>query len=446
MASAIGMIDAADDQSIDLNLGPDSLTTPPAVPAAQRAAPAAHSDADKVLDNIWGDQVANDAADTVTAGGEEAPEPPAATPLDPVVPAAPEKSDIPELPEDILPEDKKPKVVPKAPVAPVEEDTTKADEEFAKGLKDPKQRNAFIHKTQQIKQWKAKAHEVEAALSAKDQELATLKAKLAEPAVGALETVTKELEETKARLKAIDEELGRTNFEKSGEYQAKYLQPQQAAAIKTMRILETLGGQDKATAQAFAKQLLQAKPQERLSLINDQPGAVQSALISASMEFDDHAENARIALDNWKAQKAVVEAEQKRMNQLGLVENLTKHTEKAVQTLVAEGNGLFARSQKDEKWNQGVQERIDTVRGVLQKGDPELMIKYMMDGASSPVWQKMYWDAVNAYRNLKESTQKVLGANPGVGGGTGGAQDVSAPAPKPKDVKGVMDSIWGLER
>lgn len=445
------------------------MNTPAAVtPAAVEGSPvdkipsnlrsAAGPESAKTLDSIWGDDDGDGGSEEVVVQPTPPATPPPATPpaTPPAAPATPpapaaaptdaaKLSKLTGLPESLVAAQVAPTPAT-LPAAAAQASPEEAAEEaraqqMASSMQDKSQREAFISLRHQIKEEKQRRKEAELRAQQATQILEQTRTQTGQVASETLSTVTKELEAAKAQLAAMDAEMGKTNYERSREYQEKYALPAQATVMKMAKLAETVGGHPKPEAEQLVASLLRATPQERASILAEESVAIQGALISAASDYDSINENATIALDNWKSRKAAMDEEQRRANQMGLIKNLFADTEKAVTTLAKEGNALLIATGNPE-WDKTVSERVSAVRGVLQSGDPEVLIKYVADGVTAPKWREMYWDVVKAYGKLQSEAKGLVAATPGLG--ADGSPETPA-TPAPKTSKGVMDQIWGAD-
>lgn len=431
------MADAMDD-------GHEQVDT---IPSDMRAAAGAKGAG--VMDKIWGtgdEEVATPAASTVETPAEPGGGAQPGTANNEVdVDSISQATGLPKslVSQKLAAPVAKPADAAAAPDASVEAAEEAKAQQLAAALPEKAQREAFISLRQELKSHKQARRDAEAKLASLMKDLEAAKTQTGQAASGALEAMAAELKATKEQLSSMEAEIGRTNYEKSTEFREKYLLPQQSVKAKMARILETVGGKTKEEAANVVESLLRASPSERASVLDSEPMAVQGALLSAATDFDDVSENAKIAVDNWRNRKAAIDEEARRVHQMGFIKNLFEDTDKAVTSLQQEGNALFAKA-GDPAWDKEVDERVAAVRGVIQTGDPAVLIKHIADGVSAPKWRELYWKLTAEYSKLKADASKVLRATPGVGGGDGApASQAPAAAGKPKSAKGILDDIWG---
>lgn len=400
------------------------------------------------FDSMWDDAPPEAPVTPVSdGGGDTGGEEPAASPVvvkdaAPVKPVAePPKAKDPfgDLPAELIDRG----TTSKTPAAPDPladaEDEARAQQTL-QALPEKAQREAFINLRRELKEEKQRRKDIESKIAQAQQELEQTRTQTGQATAEALAQVTKELEATKAKLVETEGEIGKTNYEKSREFQERYVLPSQAVLTKMEKLLTTAGGHSKEEAVSILRAFLQAPANQRAEALGEEPVAIQGALLSAVADYDDLSENAQIALQNWRDRKAAVTEEQRRIEKAGFVKNLFADTDKAVEALVAEGNVLYTKT-GDSEWNKKVDERIASIRGVLSGSDPSTVIKYVADGVTSSQWRDMYFGLAKSYKELKAQAEGIVRARAPVGGDASVGQ--LAAKPKPKTSQDALDSIFG---
>ena len=420
---------------------PDGAEVPKPPSATEAHASGQNRDA---FNALWNDEAMDPvnaaAAAPAAAKPAAAPAAPAAPAAAPAAPPAKAVDPFGNIPKDLV--DKA--MLGKSPAAvdPVSDAEEEAHaQRTIQALPEKAQREAFINLRRELKEEKQRRKDHESRVAQMQAELEKVRTDAGKNTTETLAQVTKELEDARKRAEDLEGEIGRTNYEKSREYQERYVLPSQALVSRMKKILIQTGGHDEAEAVAVLQRFLSAPANHRADVLSEEAVSVQGALLSSVADYDDVVENSKIALQHWRDHQAAVQEEHRRLEKAGLLKNLFEDTGKAAESLAAEGNVLFSKS-ADDTWNRQVDERIAAVRGALSATDPATIIKYVADGVTAPQWRDMYWTAVKAYQDLKSSAEQVVGAAAMVGGDAPAA--VSG-APKPKTSKEALDSLWGPE-
>jgi len=278
-------------------------------------------EADSKMDEIFGNGVIPLGDEP---GGEDAP--------DPKPDAGPDASDEDLMGPDLgVPAQLVPKPEPEAIVEPPPpaDDATLQDEATLKKLTG-KDKEAFIYKTHQIKEWKTKHKEVqdklkEAETKVKDLETQVTIAKAAPVAHDLAKT-----NELEAKLKDYEEKLGKYELSATDSFQKSYDVPMQTLELKAAKLLVT-SERPLEEAKILAQKLLaSAGDREALvELLSDEPVSHQGALVNLANDYLEVVENRKLAIDNWRASRAAVEEEQKRTSKARLVQNVVQATSEA---------------------------------------------------------------------------------------------------------------------
>jgi len=109
--------------------------------------------------------------------------------------------------------------------------------------------------------------------------------------------------------------------------------------------------------------------------------------------------------------------EEQRQAQTQLQAQMEAYVSNAITQVQQEGSWMFKASPANKAWNDGVQTRIETVKGVLKTGTPDVLAKYVAEGVAAKAYRD--WGTVLAVENkkLKAQLEAMSAIQPGLGGG-----------------------------
>ena len=375
---------------------------------------------DELINKIWSDE---------DEGGNEPPVEETTPPADgdgepPPVEENTSPSDDNSPPADLMGGDEPPSEEPPPP-PPVEEP---AEEEPPEGL-DPKAKESFIHLRTERRELKKKVAQLEEALKAKEVNPET-DAKMAETVAG-----------LEAKLREAEERLGQLSLAETAAFKQRYDVPLTAAYNRAVKLI-TKAGIAPNEAKAMASKALSMNTQQRLQLFAEEVPSLQGALINIYEDISELRDSRVSALNNWKQSRAAVESEAKRVDKVNLVRELQANVEKSVKFLQDEGDFMLKKSASNDKWNQGVDARIELAKGILASAKPEDLARYVLAGVSAVQLRGMYSDVYSKYNKLVADSKKLVTK---VVGPRGGA---TSPVTETKPDKDMSDDdlhkqIWG---
>jgi len=332
---------------------------------------------------------------------EEAPPPPS---------EVPGKEEIIGLPKDVF--------SPPADVLKVKEVTPEpppeADEgEPAETKTDPKARSAWTNIKRENKDLKSEVKELKVQLESKASEEPPEKLQVVE---------------LQQQIDQYEEKLGQLDVAQSRSFKSRYDQPISEQITKGLQLL-VRAGQEEGDARALLSQVL--KPglaiQGMQELMDGLPTVVQGAITNIAMEVQDTQAKRAAAIQQWKQTKAGLQEEERRLNMADLSKTVSKDVDVAVDQLVAEQSWLFAKSERDPKWNTHRESLMNAAKHVLAEGNSGELVKYVLEGLAAAKYRSWGEQEHTRALALKAELDNRLRRTPGVGGGGGmsRADDVS---------------------
>lgn len=344
---------------------------------------------------------------------EQAPPPPA----QPQVPAQPPEQqpaveppaappaqlDSGGVPDDILPDDIRKQIDAAGKQAPPKPAAEEEDEEAPpETSRDPKARNAWTKSKQEKKQLKEQLASAQAELEKLRQQASTPPA---------------ELEQAKRDIAAYEERIGKLDLTQSAAFKKQFDQPMNQLYQASYNALVTSGMQPE-QAKAALQQMIRpgADLNESQSLLEGYPPVVLGTVVGNVQRMQDLQKQRAGALQDWKATRALMKEEEQRQAQTQLQAQMEAHVANAIGQVQQEGSWMFKQSPANQAWNAGVQQRIDTVKGVLKTGTPDVLAKYVAEGVAAKAYRD--WGTVLAVENkkLKAQLEAMSAIQPGLGG------------------------------
>ena len=306
----------------------------------------------------------------------------------PEAPPEPPKDEGFDFPEDLSPASLSPKTPDlsgseaKEPETPVEPEST--DTKF----NDPKANHAFAelrHRNGELQ-----------------RELAELKQQLEQsreqgPAV---EEIKAQYEE---KVKSLEEQIGQFDLAYSPAFKQKYDSVLNNMLGRIANMLKKAGASD-AEAARIVTDLRGKKTVDRANELNDFAPALAGPIVNLFEDFDDLMFKRESDLRNWRESKKAVEEEERRLGQSKTLQIADTLAASTLNELSSERNPFYTLSQSDKNWNQKVSSRINTYKGLLKSGKPEVLAKLVAEGLTADEFKKMYF----AERERRQSYEKLL--------------------------------------
>lgn len=304
-------------------------------------------------------------------------------------PAAQPAAHAPVLPAQSASDDAPfPKDLEIAPVVPAATVNNEAAEQAEIAKFDPKSKAAIIKERAANKQLR---EEIEAlrnkpASSTSDEELAQLRQKVTE---------------YETKYSDLEQRIGEVSLAESPAFKDAFDNKITALYQRGMKILMQDG-----LAQEDAHKIIQAaatiaRPSEREALFSNEASGVAVTLATLFNSVDELKENRQVALTNWKATKVAQEESSSQNMTFASRTRIKQDVAEAVQVLRSEKNGFYMESPANQEWNQGVQQRVSLLEGVLQRSDPKQIVRLVADGLTAPEFRKLYTALSAKYNTLK---------------------------------------------
>lgn len=331
------------------------------------------------------------------------------------------------IPADVLPSDTPP-ANPNEPPKPAEQTKPIDEPKF----KDPKQAHAFAtlrHENTELR-----------------KELDALKAK---PAVAPEEVEQRvsakvaEIESAyKEQIEELEDRIGKVDLAESPAFKAKHDSVIAGTANRIVGMLMK-GGVSKEDAEGLFKDLLKKGTVERSAQLQELVPALAGPVVNLMDDLDTMRQKRTAELQNWRESRAASKEEESRIGKTKAFEVAETLVAQTVKQLEAEGNPFFRKSQSNQAWNAGVDERVSAFRGLLRSGDQSVLSTMIAEGMVAKEFRKLYEAEKAKHAALRKEVGDRFGMIPALRGA-----GESAPVRPERKSAGQSDEdiLAGIER
>lgn len=243
------------------------------------------------------------------------------------------------------------------------------------------------------------------------KELAELKQQLEQtreqgPAV---EEIKSKYEE---QIKVLEEQVGQYDLASTPAFKQKYDAVLQGMLSRVAGLLKKAGASD-AEALRIANELRSKKTVDRANELNDFAPALAGPIVNIFEDFDELLFKREADLRNWRESKKAVEEEERRIGHSKTLQIADTLAVSTLNQLSSERNPFYTTSQSDPSWNRKVSDRINTYKGLLKSGKPEVLAKLVAEGLTADEFKKMYFaerERRLSYEKMLEERQSFSGA------------------------------------
>lgn len=344
-------------------------------------------------------------------------------PAEPKPEPDPEPDPEPE-PEDFqLPEDLREEEPEKKPAPPEDADLDKVQS----ALSDEKAKFAFGKLRTELK-------EARRALADAEERA---KAAAAKPAD---ELPPEKVQEYTQRIEELENRLGQVDLASSKKFREKYDVKLQGFLQRAVSMLKRAGADEK-EAVALVQELRAKNTVERANALNDAAPALSGPIVNLLEDFDALALNRENELRNWRESRKSIEREQAEIENGRLFKAADELVRTVVDEMKAQKNPFYTEV-KDPRWNQEVESRVESLRGIMKSADPEAISRLVAKGLASEGFEKLYRAERSRRAKLEQELRERESMYPRPSGSPSGA-----PKPgeqKTKSDEEILDGIFSL--
>ena len=258
------------------------------------------------------------------------------------------------------------------------------------------------------------------------------------------ENQTPDLEEVmrlRGKIQEYESKLGQYDLAATAEFKQRYDARMDAAVQRGVSLL-VRSGQNPEEARALMQKLISMDSMSKLQdELADQPYALQGALMTVVTEYADVQAERQQALAKWQETRAAMDFESKRSAEIKLMENVERDVGAAIENVRKAGNFMFAMSDTDEAWNKQVEERINTVRGIMRSAKPDVVASLVMEGVTAKATRELFLAAHQRVQELQAQLKDMVAVSPSVHG-SGAASPTLPSSAKPRDPAEVLDQLF----
>jgi hypothetical protein len=351
------------------------------------------------------DQIGSDLFDSI-AGDMLPPVPGAPAPTAAPKADAP-KADAPKPETQAKPAPLAPTDFADTPVAVDEPDVIKDDEVEQVFRGDEKQKAAFIKERASKKALKEQIKEMQAKLS---------QAQVDETAKAEADRLRAEYEQSQARIKALEDDLGRLDLTRSPEFRKQYDDRLNQLGGKMVEVLSQEGVAADEANKFVREVMAERRPSARERLIDDMAPGLKGTLLTYATQLDEVVDSRAAAIEKWKETASALEEVQTRQR----VSELTGKVDEVAAAAVSEaknlGNPYFMEIEGNSDWNLQVANRINQVKGLLLTGDFAKLAPLVAEGITAADLRSRYATLNQKLKAAEAELQDVLKGSPRLGG------------------------------
>ena len=301
---------------------------------------------------------------------------------------------------------------------------------------DKKQREAFIKERAAHKEARIKLQE----MATRIQELQSQAAD-----AGQVGELRKQLEAKETEAKKLSDELARLDLSRSPAFRKQYDDKLNQLGAKMVQTLTSEGVAQDEAANLVRALVAEKKPSAREYALNEAAPSLKGTVLALLTQFDDAVQARNLALEKARETAAAIDEAESRGRLAALAGKVDSVAEKAAADAAALGSPFYKRVQDNQAWNEGVDGRIATLKGLLLSGDVEKLAPYVAEGLTAADLRARYATLYKNFRSLEQEYQDVVGQAPNLGR----IQPGQAPAPAAKkEIKlgsgSLVDDIVGM--
>jgi len=283
---------------------------------------------------------------------------------------------------------------------------------------DPKANHAFAELRHQNGELTRK-------LAALEQELQ--KAKQAGPQVDELKG------QYETRIQELEEQIGQYDLASTTGFKQKYDSVLGSLLGKAAGLLKKAGASEE-EAQRIVSELRSKKTLERAQELNDFAPALSGPVVNIFEDFDELLLKRETELRNWKESRESIQEEERRLGKSKALQIADTLASSTLTELESERNPFFTKSQTDSAWNEKVDQRSLTYKGLLKTGDPAVLSKLVAEGLAAKEFQKLYL----AERQKRLEYQKAIEDSRSLSGAPG-SRPTGDPVARPRIQEQLSD-------
>ncbi len=221
--------------------------------------------------------------------------------------------------------------------------------------------------------------------------------------------ITDAIAERDAKLAQLENQLAKTNFAASSEFQSKYQAPVDSMFTQISEIVKEFGGPD-----GLAETLVGLPVKERLETIKKAmpDAAAVGVLVPMYASLDRLLVARHQALENHKQTAAQLQQEStvRKEQEMAILRNTMR--DRALSTLEQDGYFMFSKVPGNEAWNGKVEQMKQAVDILVKSNDVELQTQALALSVAAPVYRTLYEEERAARIQLENQLRQAKNVNP----------------------------------
>jgi len=220
-----------------------------------------------------------------------------------------------------------------------------------------------------------------------------------------------ETEALRKQVAELEDRIGRIDLEQSVGFRREFVEPAQKARASAIRLLVRWAGKNDKEAAEAADALFAAEPSAQQDMILSLPPNIQQQMTNFVDVYEEVQSGRKAALESWRSKMAAMQEHERRSSQLTASKELSGAVDGAITALQSAKNAFFTPS-ADGKNAQDVEQRIQTLRGVMEAADVNQVARLVAEGIAYAGLTEQYGKLRRAYVALREWAARVQGARP----------------------------------
>jgi hypothetical protein len=249
------------------------------------------------------------------------------------------------------------------------------------------------------------------------------------------------------QIEELENELGRLDLSRSPEFNRQYGQPIQEIDNLSTTILRRAGMEESDATRLINQIASEPDLRQREIIIEDVdnlqlPPSLMGSLIQNSVRRDELVQVREKALQDWKSSRAAVEERAVQERQARDAKEVRALLSTAINSVRAENNPFYKRTEADSSWNEVVDHFESAVTGVLQRNDKNEIAKLVAHGLTFPRLLSRYSTERSRRQALERDMLDGDVSSPPEGTPSAKGPVARAQSEAPKTTKEILETMF----
>lgn len=201
-----------------------------------------------------------------------------------------------------------------------------------------------------------------------------------------------DVEQLRAQVQTLENELGRENLAKSTAFREEYEAPIGTIHAQALNLL-TRAGAEQGEAEAALDAAYATPDLRQRELALEELGITPSltgAVLQMTLDRDNRVEARENALAAWRNSRAAVQERSSREQLARSIQEAKTLTSEAVKAAQAQGNPYFTKVEGNQAWDGTVQHFTEALQSVLERNNPSEIAGLVANGLTHPELFKQF--------------------------------------------------------